>query len=90
MTRNIANPVDAGGAEGSVGVEATGDYARNLTLFQFINKLNLTVNLCNRCINLSTLFIQPCRYRLLLSKRGIDTPKFLKSVISIAGKVVVL
>ena len=69
MLWNISDPVDAGGTEGGVWVEATGDDTRNLALFQLVNQLNLAVNLCNRRINLLTLLIQPCRYRLLLSKR---------------------
>ena len=69
MFRNIANPVDAGGAQGSVGIEATGDDTRNFTLFQFVNQLNLAVNLSNRSINIFALLIQPCRYRLLFRKR---------------------
>jgi len=69
MFGNIANPIDAGGAQRDMGIKATGDDTRNFALFQFVNQLNLSVNLGNRRINLPTLFIQPCRYRLLLRKR---------------------
>ena len=69
MLRHISYPVNAGGTEESVGIETTGDDTRNLALFQFVNQLNLTVNLCNRRINLPTLLVQPCRYRFLLRKR---------------------
>ena len=69
MSRNGTDPVDTGGAQGSIGIETTSDDTRNLALFQFVNQLNLAVNLSNRSINFSALLIKPCRYRFLLSKR---------------------
>ena len=58
MLWNFTDPVDAGVAEGGVGVEATGDGILNDDLFTLFQQLNLLLLNRNRLIYLPRLLIQ--------------------------------
>src|SRR6056297_3629988 len=81
MLRHIAEPLDAGGFHGGVGVQAFGDRVTDDRLTLFLQQLNQTTLLRHQTVDLRRFYIEERRDRLLLVERRNKRWEFFESCV---------